>query len=470
MTDVTTGSVLVVEDDPSMGEMLRRALGKRGFTVRHASNGGDALNLLTTDERVDAVVTDLNMRGLDGIALCERLAEILPDVPVIVITAFGSLETAIRAIRAGAYDFITKPFDVEQLEIALSRALRHRALTSEVRRLREEVGSVAPTEEIIGRSRAMARVYALVASIADSDVSVLVTGETGTGKELVARAIHQRSKRVGRPFVAVNCSAMPEALLESELFGHTRGAFTDARGPRKGLFAQASGGTLFLDEIGDMPLALQPKILRALHERTVRPVGADEEITVDVRVLAATHRDLETLVEERAFREDLYYRLNVVSIDLPPLRARGNDTLLLAQHHLAQAAKRAGKEVRGITPEAAERLLAYPWPGNVRELVNCMERAVALTRYESITVEDLPPRVREHQRRDVVLIGDQPEELVTMDEIERRYLTKVMDAVRNNKTQAAQILGWDRKRLYRKLEKYGLAAPGSRQGDAASGD
>jgi two-component system response regulator HydG len=283
--------------------------------------------------------------------------------------------------------------------------------------------------------------------------------------ERVARAIHRQSKRVGQPFVAINCSAVPESLLESELFGHVKGAFTDARGARKGLFQQANGGTLFLDEIGDMPVALQPKLLRVLQERVVRPVGSDQEFPIDVRVLAATHRELEQMVEERNFREDLYYRLNVVSVEMPPLRARGNDVLALAQHYLVEAAHRSGKSVKGISSEAAERLLAYPWPGNVRELVNCMERAVALTRYDSITVEDLPAKVRDHKRTQVVVVAENEEELVSMDEVEHRYIAKVMEAVQGNKTRAAEILGFDRKRLYRKLEKYGLIAGGGRMSE-----
>ena len=459
-----SGTILLVDDDRSMGDMLVRALGKRGFVAKHASSGAEALSTMQT-QSFDVVVTDLNMMGIDGIALCRRIVESQPDVPVIVITAFGSMETAISAIRAGAYDFITKPFEVDTLDIALARAIQHRVLKDEVRRLREHTRNAAPSEEMIGTSPAMQRVYDLLSRIADSDVSVLVMGETGTGKELVARAIHRQSKRVGQPFVAINCSAVPESLLESELFGHTKGAFTDARGARKGLFQQANGGTLFLDEIGDMPVALQPKLLRVLQERAVRPVGSDQEFPIDVRVIAATHRELEAMVEDRVFREDLYYRLNVVSVEMPPLRARGNDVLVLAQHYLREAARRSGKRVEGISPEAAERLLSYPWPGNVRELVNCMERAVALTRFDSITVEDLPAKVRDHKRTQVVVVAENDEELVSMDEVEHRYIAKVMEAVQGNKTRAAEVLGFDRKRLYRKLEKYGVIAGGGRMSE-----
>jgi DNA-binding NtrC family response regulator len=455
-------SVLFVDDDANMGATVVRGLAKLGMSAEHVGSSADALARLAASAAFDAVVTDVRMQGMDGIALSERIAETNPELPVIVVTGFGSLETAIRAMRAGAYDFLTKPFEIDTLHLALKRAIQHKALREEVRRLRAEGRSAAPSDELVGRSPAMQRVYDLVSRVADAEVSVLITGETGSGKELVARALHRQSRRVAGPFVTLNCSAVPEALLESELFGHHKGAFTDARGARKGLFVQAHGGTLFLDEIGDLPLALQPKLLRALQERVIRPVGADTEVPVDVRVIAATHRDLEQMVEERTFREDLYYRLNVVTIDLPPLRARGNDVLLLAQTFLETASQRSHKPLRGIRPEAAERLLAYPWPGNVRELVNCIERAVALTRHDEVTVEDLPPKVRDHQRRTVVVVPDRPDELVAMDEIERRYLEKVMEAVRGNKTQAAAVLGWDRKRLYRKLEKYGLLPEGSR--------
>jgi two-component system response regulator AtoC len=454
MTQPSKSTVLVAEDDASMGAFLVRALGKRGFEVRHVPSGAEALAALEAGS-FDVVVTDLHMRGMDGITLCKRIVERAAEVPVIVVTAFGSLDTAIQAIRAGAYDFITKPFEIDALELALARAIRHRVLREEVRRLRSQSPEQPPTGELVGRSEAMKRVFDVIHRVAETDVSVLLSGETGTGKEVVARAIHQLSRRSEGPFVAINCSAVPEALLESELFGHVRGAFTDARGPRKGLFQQASGGTLLLDEIGDMPMSLQPKLLRVLQERAVRPVGSDSEVPVDVRVLAATHRDLEAMVEERAFREDLFYRLHVVSVDLPPLRIRGNDVLLLAQHFLEQAARRARKEVRGLSTAAADRLLAYSWPGNVRELANCMERAVALTAHELVAVDDLPPRLREAAPRDdtTPALGD---ELVTMDEIERRYVVRVMDAVKGNKSQAAQLLGWDRKRLYRKLQKHGL--------------
>ncbi len=306
----------------------------------------------------------------------------------------------------------------------------------------------------------MAALYDLIERVAASESTVLVTGESGTGKELVARALHGRSPRRRGPFVALNCAAMPEALLESELFGHARGAFTDAKSARLGLLAQADGGTLFLDEIGEMPIGVQPKLLRAVQERRFRPVGSDAETAFDARILAATNRDLEAAVEEKRFREDLYYRINVIRLDLPPLRSRGTDVLLLAQHFVVAHAARAGKDVTGIAPATAEKLLAYSWPGNVRELSNCVERAVALTRYAELTVDDLPPKVRDHRAANVVVATDDPAELVALEEVERRYILRVLEALGGNKTRAAQVLGLDRKTLYRKLDRYGVPTEG----------
>src|SRR5690606_2490159 len=303
-------------------------------------------------------------------------------------------------------------------------------------------------------SPAMRKVNDLIGRVAESDANVLITGESGTGKELVARALHMRSPRSGGPFVAVNCAAVPETLLESELFGHAKGAFTDARQARTGLFVQASGGTLFLDEVGEMPLGMQPKILRSLQERRVRPVGGNTEVPFDARLITATNRDLETEVAERRFREDLYYRINVVRIEVPPLRARGNDILLLAQHFIERAAQRSGKSVVGLVSAAAEKLLSYDWPGNVRELENCIERAVALTRFDQVTVEDLPEKVRNYQSSHIVVASDDPNELLPMQEVERRYIQRVLKSVGGNKTQAAKVLGFDRRTLYRKLDRY----------------
>jgi two-component system, NtrC family, response regulator AtoC len=454
----TRGRVLVVDDDRDMCDYLRLGLGRHGFEVEHRTDAAEALRRLG-EARFDVVVTDINMRGMNGIELCERIVADHADLPVVLITAFGRLDTAVAAIRAGAYDFITKPFDLRVLELALGRAVQHHSLREEVKRLRQTAAASPRFEELVGESEAMRTLFALLDKVSKVDSAVLVLGETGTGKELVARALHARSPRAGGPFVAVNCAALPEALLESELFGHVRGAFSGAVADHQGLFQRAHGGTLFLDEVGDMSLAVQAKVLRAAQDGRVRPIGGAEERTVDARLVAATHKDLQVAVEAGTFRQDLLFRLNVITIDLPPLRARGNDVLLLAQRAIDRHAARTGKRVVGLAPAAAERLLTYSWPGNVRELENCIERAVALTAHERLLVEDLPASIRDHRSSAVVLVpeaAEDPAQLPTLEEVERRYVLKVLDAVRGNKTLAAKTLGLERRTLYRMLERYGL--------------
>ena len=436
-----------------MAETMAEELSARHFEATVRTSADEAFTMVTGGD-VDVVVTDLNMRGMNGVELCERVVINRPDVPVIVVTAFGSMETAVATLRAGAFDFLTKPFEMEQLAIAVARAAQHKLLREEVKRLRAVAEESRPFKEIAGTSHVMKGVYALLERIAETDATVLVTGETGTGKELAARAIHGRSRRRSAPMVTVNCAAVPAGLLESELFGHVRGAFTDARVDRKGLFVQAEGGTLFLDEIGEMPLEMQAKVLRALEARTVRPVGGHQEVPFDVRLVTATHRDLVASVEEGTFREDLYYRINVVEVAMPPLRARGTDVLLLAQTFLEQFARQHGKAVKRIASPVAERLLAYAWPGNIRELRNVIERAVTLARFDEIIVDDLPAQVREYRATHVLVAAHDPSELVSLAEVERRYVERVMEAVGGNKRQAAQVLGLDRATLYRKLERW----------------
>jgi DNA-binding NtrC family response regulator len=445
--------VLIVDDDTSMCELLAEGLGQQGYEARWKASPHEALAEIE-QRNFDVVLTDINMRDMNGLELCQRATEAHPELPVIVITAFGSMETAVQAIRAGAYDFITKPFDIDVVAIAIERAVKHGVLTREVQRLQRAVDESRRFDELLGASPAMKEVYDLLERVAESESTVLVSGESGTGKELVARALHRRSKRTTGPFVAINCAAMPEALLEAELFGHSKGAFTDAKSVRVGLFQQADGGTLLLDEVGDMPLGLQPKILRALEERRVRPVGATSEVPFDVRLIAATHHDLESAVDEGRFRADLFYRLNVIQVAMPPLRDRPGDVVRLAQRFVDELAERLGKPVTGMSVAVAERLSAYAWPGNVRELRNCIERAVALTRFAELTVDDLPERVRAYQPSHVVVASDQASDLVTLEEVERRYIGRVLEAVQGNKTLAAKVLGLDRATLYRKLERY----------------
>jgi DNA-binding NtrC family response regulator len=453
MDPLALGKVLIVDDDQDLLDLLEAGLSAEGFSVVVQTSAENGL-LALAREGFDVVLADINLPGMSGLDFCSRIVDEKPDQVVMVMTAFGSMKTAIAAMRAGAYDFILKPIDLDAVGLRLARVVREVRIRDEARRLREVVEGTRAFGGILGSSAAMQKVYDLLDRVSSSEASVLVTGESGTGKELVARALHEHSPRKDGPFVAVNCSAVPEQLLESELFGHAKGAFTDARADRVGLFAQASGGTLFLDEIGEIPLAMQPKLLRALEERRVRPVGSNREVDIDVRIVAATNRDLEEAVDENRFREDLFFRINVIHVQLPPLRARGTDVLSLAQHFLQRFALQANKDVKGIASAAAQRLCDYDWPGNVRELRNCMERAVALTRFTEIAVEDLPERVVKYRRSHVVVAAEDPSELVPLEDVERRYILRVVDALAGNKTMAAKALGLDRKTLYRKLERY----------------
>jgi len=418
----------VVDDDRDMCQMLEADLRLRGYDVQWSIVPQEAFELIKHEE-VDVVLTDLNMPQMNGIELCERIVANRPDIPVVVITAFGSMETAIEAIRVGAFDFVTKPFDMKMLALTLGRAVRHRELQERVKVLSEAVEKSRRSQELLGESAPMLALFDQLTRIAGSETSVLITGDSGTGKELVAKALHQQSSRKDGPFIAINCAALPEPLLESELFGHVKGAFTDARSASPGLILEANQGTLFLDEIGEFPLTLQSKLLRVLEERKVRPVGGNKESRFDSRILTATNRDLEAAVEAGQFREDLLYRIDVIQLHVPPLRARGMDILLLAQHYLAQFARQNNKEVTGISKPFAEKLLAYAWPGNVRELRNVIERAVALTQFEKLSVEDLPEKIRDYRSSRLVLGCEDPSDLVPLEEIERRYILHVLKIV-----------------------------------------
>lgn len=446
------GKVLIVDDDRAMCEMLETDLTKKGFKIISESTAENAFRRLKA-EPFEVVLADVQLPEMSGIALCERVAANYPDIPVIVITAFGNMDTVVEALRAGAYDFVSKPIETEQLALVLDRSVKHRSLLERVDFLSRALDKTQTFENIIGSSPAMAKVFDIMERITGLDSSVLISGESGTGKELVARALHNKSDRKNRPFIGINCASVPESLLESELFGYQGGAFTGARKAHEGLFVQADGGTLLLDEIGDMPVTLQPKILRAIEQRTVRPIGGKNEIHFDVRIIASTNQDLEEKVEKGDFREDLFYRLNVIQIELPPLRSRGNDILLLANNFLRHYAGLSGKRIEGISTPAAERILDYSWPGNVRELRNCIERAAALTVNEKIIVEDLPEKIRAYKRSGVKVDSYIPSELVSMEDLERNYIEHVLKVTGGNKTNASRILGFDRKTLYRKIEK-----------------
>ncbi len=445
-------TVLVVEDDDAMRDVLQEELSDTGYRVVVAPAARAAIDRVRVDP-VDVVITDLRMPDLDGFDLIRDIRATKNAPPIIMITAFGSIETAIKAVKLGAYDYITKPFEIEELLLVIDKALSEQALRRKVERLQREVEGRYGFDNIVAHSEPMREMLSLVARIAGSTASVLITGESGTGKELIARAIHYNSPRAQQAFVAVNLAAVPESLLESELFGHTKGAFTDAHANKPGLFAEAAGGTIFLDEIAELAAPLQAKLLRVLQEHEVRPVGATRSLKVDVRVVAATNRDLEEMMADASFREDLYYRLNVIQLDLPSLRSRPADILPIAEHFLAVAGART-KPPRAyrLHPETQRVLLAYPWPGNVRELENMIERGLALCRGDEITPDDLPNHVRERKSSDYLATA--MARRMNLAELEREYIERVLEEEGGNKTRAAQRLGLDRKTLYRKLDEY----------------
>jgi two-component system, NtrC family, response regulator HydG len=428
-----TRHVMVVDNEQEMVKLIQRHLEGEGFAVTPAHSGAEALTVLARDE-YDVVVTDLVMDEVDGLAVLREAQRLQPRARVIVMTAFASLETAIAALRQGAYDYLSKPFKMAEVSVAVRRALEDQRLREENRRLREEVGRQYAVTNLLGRSRAMQTVFDQIAAVAGSEATVLLMGESGSGKELAARAIHWNGPRRARPFIAVNCAAIPDTLLESELFGHERGAFTGAERRRRGLFAEASGGTLFLDEIADMSLALQAKLLRALQDKTVRPVGGNEETQLDVRVISATNRDLASRVSGRTFREDLYYRLAVIPIRLPSLRERRDDIPLLAQHFLQRAAARLGKSALRFSDEAMDWLVEQPWPGNVRQLENVVERAATLTKETTILPADLTTDFGMQGAT-----GDRARP--TLGEIEKQYIDRVLAETKGDKNAAARILG-----------------------------
>jgi DNA-binding NtrC family response regulator len=425
--------VLVVDNDPEMVKLLRQQLEADGFEVSSAATGADGLAALGREE-YDVVLTDLVMDDVDGLAVLAEAQRRQPAARVILMTAFASLETAIAAMRQGAYDYLSKPFKLAEATVAVRRAAEDLRLREENRRLRDEVGRRYSFAQLLGESPAMQSVFEQIEAVARSESTILLVGESGTGKELVARAIHWNGPRRDRAFVAVNCAAIPDGLLESELFGHEKGAFTGADRKRRGLFTEASGGTIFLDEIGDMSLALQAKLLRALQDKTVRAVGGNEEVRLDVRVISATNRDIEALVRQGSFREDLYYRLAVIPIRLPSLRERVADVPLLARHFLERTAATLGKRVDGFTEDAMAWLQKQRWPGNIRQLENVVERAATLCRTPWITVADLSTEL-------IGVSGPAGTLRPTLEQLERDYIARVLAETKGDKNAAARILG-----------------------------
>jgi two-component system, NtrC family, response regulator AtoC len=444
--------VLVVDDDEITCNLLEEVLSKEGYAVHKALDGREAIDR-GQKHSYDVVLSDIKMIDVDGMEVLRAYRQKSPETIIIMMTAFGSIETAIRAIKEGAYDYVSKPFKLDEIKLTLQRALEQRRLVEENIHYRQELITKYKLENIVGRSPQMLQVYKTIARVAESRSTVLVTGESGTGKELIARAIHFNSPRAARPFVAVDCSSLAETLLESELFGHVRGAFTGAVTTKKGLFEEADRGTCFLDEIGDISLAMQAKLLRVLQEHEIKRVGGTETIKIDVRIVAATNQNLEVLVKEKKFREDLFYRLNVVSVHLPSLRERPEDVPLLADHFLGKYASQNNKPVSRISPEAMDLLLRYRWPGNVRELENVIERAATLSSTNLILLEDLPRRLQMEPAQ--ISLSSLPSRM-PLSELEKLYIQKVLEETGGNKKKAADILGIDRRTLYRMATRLGL--------------
>jgi DNA-binding NtrC family response regulator len=450
------GRVLIVDDEANARSALAEILGDEGYECETASDGNKALAVLESFDP-DVVLTDLKMPGLDGIGLLEKGRARVPHAAFVVMTAFGSIDTAVEAIKKGAENYLTKPLDLDALTALVGRARETAALRRETVQLREQLRERFSFDNILGNHPSMQRVLKMVAQVAPSRATVLVHGESGTGKELIAQAIHQSSPRANAPFVRLNCAALAETLLESELFGHERGSFTGATGRREGRFMQADGGTLFLDEVSEIPLGVQVKLLRFLQEKTFERVGGNEELTVDVRIVAATNRDLKQAVAEGRFREDLYYRLNVVQIDVPPLRARKSDIPLLASHFLRKYATENDKAVSGFTDESLRALTTYAWPGNVRELENAIERAVVMTEQREIRVEDLPlgsaPSGPSGATDLSMLVPG-----ISMTELERLAILQTLEAVNGNTLEAAKLLGISRRKIQYRLREWGVTS------------
>ncbi len=443
----TLRTVLVVDDDPGHRGMLEALLARWGFGVTSAADGREAGERVA-ERPFDAVLMDIRMPDMDGITALKAIRTYNPAVPVVLMTAYSAVESAVEAMKSGAVDYLIKPLDFDLLKDTLTKTLEHRE------RGRQEAGAPAPVEGIVGESPAIRRMLEMIHTVAPSEATVLITGKSGTGKELVARAIHRQSRRKNGPWVAVNCAALSENLLESELFGHEKGAFTGADRRRDGRFLQADGGTLFLDEIGEISLLMQVKLLRAIQQREIQRVGGDATLKVDVRLVAATNRDLPAEVAAGRFREDLYYRLNVVSLQVPSLQERREDIPLLAEHFLRIFGERNRKDVKGFTPRAMDMLVKYPWPGNVRELENAIERAVVLLFGSYISERELPLAVTQAAER-AEETSFSPLEGATLEEVEREAILRMLDCVGDNKSEAAKRLGISRKTLHTKLKRYG---------------
>ena len=449
-------TVLVVDDDHAHRTMLSTLLGGWGYEIREADDGATAIKM-ARECPFDLILMDIRMLKVSGLEALSEIKAYNPAIPVIIMTAYSSVETAVEALKKGAYDYLTKPLDFDELRLAMERAMDHSHLKEENRLLRETLGTQFDRQNIIGRSEPMVRLLETVGQVAPSEATVLITGESGTGKELIAGAIHFNSPRKDRPFVKMNCAAVTETLLESELFGHEKGAFTGAHRRKEGRFLQSDKGSLFLDEVSEMSLSMQVKLLRVLQDREITRVGGEEVFRVDVRIIAATNKDLIQETEAGRFREDLYYRLNVVTLNVPPLRERKEDIPLLAQSFLEMFAKTNNKQIKGFTPQAMDQLLKYGWPGNVRELMNSIERGVVLSRSEYLDRQDLPLVTKRGGSDDEQppVTHEIPAD-VPLEEVEKATILKTLEASSGNKSEAARRLGITRRTLHKKLKKYGV--------------
>jgi len=453
-----TSTILVVDDDSAHRTMLRTLIGGWGYDLQEADDGSTAIEAVK-EQPFDLILMDIRMLKVSGIEALETIKSMNPAIPVVIMTAFSSVETAVEALKKGAYDYLTKPLDFEKLKITIQRAMEHINLKEENRRLRESLGRQFDRQNIIGRSLSMVKLLETVAQVAPSEATVMLTGDSGTGKELIAGAIHFNSPRKDGPFIKINCAAITETLLESELFGHEKGAFTGADRKKEGKFIQANNGSIFLDEISETSLTMQVKLLRVLQEREITRVGGDTVIPVNVRVVAATNKNLLDLIAEGKFREDLYYRLNVVSLNLPLLKDRKEDIPILVEHFLRRFAEKNRKEIKGITPQAMDRLVHYEWPGNVRELMNAVERGVVLARSEYLDTEVSPITQASASESDFEEIESgvpEAEKDLPLEAVEKATILKTLESAAGNKSEAARRLGITRKTLHKKLKKYGV--------------
>ncbi len=455
---MSLGSITVIDDDPEMLSMVTDHLVREGYQVKSFGSSTDAIKYLSSSGLdalgTELVLTDLRMPNLDGLDVLQQIRRLPQQLPVIIMTAFATVDTAVEGLRKGAFDYITKPFKLAELSLTVERALTYYRLKLQNKTLTSEIKKNWSRNSIVGKSPAIQTIFDVIERVGPSNSNILVTGESGTGKEVVARALHQASTRSSKQFIAINCTAIPETLMESELFGHVKGSFTGATADKKGLFEEANGGTIFLDEIGDMDLSLQAKLLRVLQERTIKPVGSNQSKSIDVRVIAATHKDLKASIVNKTFREDLYYRLSVIPIVMPPLRHRSEDIPLLANHFLRKYSALNNNKNVSFTQEALQKLMNFSWPGNVRELENMVERLVVMARGSLIEAADIPTAEQSSSEQ---FYGQAIIDSPTLEQLEKRYIQLILDKTGGKKEKAAQILGINRRTLYRKEKEYGFA-------------